>query len=73
MRVQFKSTQQAARNGKWSVTFETLKGLGKDEWVAYETESAAVFDTDTEALAGAGRALNIVRTTGAFPNMCIPF
>ena len=72
MRTQFKTVEQQA-NGKWAVVFETYAGPAGDEYVAAETTSAAVFDTEDEAYEGERRAMDVLEKTGMFPNMCEKF
>jgi hypothetical protein len=60
-------------NGKYSVSFKTFKGQPGNEWVAFEAESAPVFDTEEAAYAGGVRALDCLAVSGRFPNMCEQF
>jgi hypothetical protein len=60
-------------NGKWSVTFKSYKGVPGDEYVCSEVASGAVFTTEDEAYAGATRAMDLLETTGRYPNMCEKF
>ena len=60
-------------NGKWSVTFTSYKGVPGDEYVCSEVTSGAVFATEDEAYAGATRALDVLESTGVYPNMCKKF
>lgn len=60
-------------NGKYSVSFRTLRGQPGDEYVACESESAPVFETEDEAIAGGTRALLKLSLTGRFPDMCEKF
>jgi hypothetical protein len=60
-------------NGKFSVTFTTVKGQMGDEYVSSSCTSAPVFDSEDEAYNGAIRALDVLAATGRFPNMCEQF
>lgn len=64
---------QSPHNGKWSATFVTYNGNPGHEYVANDCTSAPVFNTEDEAREGATRALNMLETTGRFPNMCEVF
>jgi hypothetical protein len=41
--------------------------------VCFEAESAPVFTTEDEAYTGGNRALDMLATTGKYPNMCEVF
>lgn len=60
-------------NGKWAVTFVVWRGTGEDRYVAAKLRSGPVFDTSVDAYAGGTRALQALKDTGSFPNMCEPF
>jgi hypothetical protein len=61
-------------NNKWSIVIVTYKcnDLGC-EYVCFEAESAPVFTTEDEAYTGGNRALDMLATTGKYPNMCEVF
>ena len=73
MRTQLGVVKLDNRTGKYSVTFETFKGTPGSEYVAFEVESAAVFDTEEEAYEGGNRALKTLAETAAYPNLCKKF
>ena len=60
-------------NGKWAASFETFCGTPGSEYLANSATSAAVFDTEDEALEGQLRALAVLEATDRYPNMCEKF
>lgn len=60
-------------NGLWAVYFETFAGPAGQERMISRVNSAALFDTEDEALAAGQRALDYLEQTGLFPNMCERF
>lgn len=61
------------RVGKWSVRFETWRGIPGDEYLATSCTTGALFDTEAEAYAAGERALDVLEATDRFPNMCEKF
>lgn len=55
--------------GAWAVEFQVCR----DNAVVADCDSAAVFDTEQQAKAGAERAVKQFNETGVFPNMCEVF
>lgn len=64
---------QLGKNGKYAVKFVTFNGAPGSEYVMSECTSAPVFANEDEALAGQQRALDMLETSGRFPNMCEVF
>ena len=58
---------------KWSVTFESFRGVPGRETLVSRVESAALFDSEDLAWAAGNRALDTLAETEAFPNLCEPF
>lgn len=59
-----------SKNGMWAATFENWVGPVGREYLGSAVESGAVFPSEDEALCGARRALEVLETTGRYPNMC---
>jgi hypothetical protein len=62
---------QCKHNHKWSAVFNVYRL--EPCYLISSIESAAVFVTADDALAGANRALDVLTTTNKFPNMCEEF
>ena len=73
MRTELGQVAQSKFNSKWSITLVSYKGIPGQEYVCSEVESAPVFATEDEAYAGGSRALDVLETTGVYPNMCEAF
>jgi hypothetical protein len=73
MRTVLGTANQSKLNGKWAITLETYSVECGHEYLSSRTVSASVFITEEEAYAGGKRALEILETTGMFPNMCETF
>ena len=73
MRTQVTSVEQSTYNKMWRVCFTTFKGVTGDEYVSNVCESAPVFASETEAVEGGKRALELLNATDRFPNMCEAF
>lgn len=73
MRTELGQATQSKINSKWSITLVSYKGTPGQEYVSSEAESAAVFATEADAYAGGNRALDVLVSSGRFPNMCEAF
>lgn len=62
---------QSARKGTWSAVFNVYRD--EPRYLISSIESAPVFANSHEALAGAERALTVLKYTDKFPNMCVEF
>ncbi len=56
-------------NKRWSINFITWVGVPGNQRVHSTATSAAVWSTEDLAYNAGERALNIVESTGQFPNM----
>ncbi len=73
MRTQVSQATFSPFNAKWSVSLDVYRGVPSDEYLVSTVESASVFDSEDLALAGGGRALDVLAATGKYPNMCKAF
>jgi len=58
------------KDGKWSTVLENYGGTPGDEYLHSTFTSAAVWETEDQALDGGDRALDTLEQTGRYPNMC---
>lgn len=73
MRTEIAQPILSAHTGKWRAVLVTFMGTPGSEHLASSIESAPVFATEEDAYAGSNRALDVLETTGKFPNMCEAF
>lgn len=73
MRTECSGVEQSKFNSKFTVSFDMYRGEPGAEYVSASCTSAAVFDTEDQAYAGARRALDHLEAKGCFPNMCEVF
>ena len=69
--TQIETPIQCKHNHKWSAVFNVYRI--EPHYLISSIESAPVFATADEALAGADRALDVLAATDKFPNMCEAF
>lgn len=73
MRTELGSAALNTSVNKWAATFVVHNGVPGDEYVSSIIETAAIFESETDALAGGERAMVCLAATGRFPNMCEAF
>lgn len=74
MRTELSSVNPCkVHRGKWAVEFTTYTGMPGTERVVGIATSGSVFDSEDAAYNGGLRALDVLDTTGMFPDMTKPF
>ena len=63
------SVEQHQQNNKWYVLFETFKGKPGNERCISVISSAALFETEDDAIEAQMRAMDVFEETGTFPDL----
>lgn len=66
-------TPEQDTTGKWAAKFDTYNGTPGSEYLMSTVTSAFVFASEDDASAGGTRALDVLESTGRFPNLCVMF
>ena len=61
---------QSKFNGKWGCTFRMIASHAGVEYTAGELETAALWFDPVAAQVAGRRALEVLETTGKWPNLC---